>query len=126
MERARKPRKSVAISQGVAVQARDVNVAIDGLDSAAIGGSFSVHLLMNGQRIASRFFFQPSDGADAGGLGGPSQAAHFDFILPIDVVSGGTLSVDIEALDADGSRKAVDPDRMGNPTLSVCLMLHPV
>ena len=89
MNGARKTRKSVPISEAVVVNTREVNVTVEGLDPGAIAGSFAVHLAKNDRRIASRFFFQASDGADAAQPGPPPQLVHFDFVLPIDVVADG-------------------------------------
>jgi len=56
MSGARKVRKSVPLSTTASVNTREVNVAVEGLDPTAIRGSFIVHLVKNGRRIASRFF----------------------------------------------------------------------
>jgi tyrosinase len=124
MNGARKTRKSVPISETVAVNAREVNVAIEGVDRTGIAGSFTVHLIKNGERIASRFFFQPSDGKEAVAAGGENQFAHFDFLLPIEVVAGAQLSVEIEPLESTGPGQPSLSERMGHPTLSVYLMLE--
>jgi tyrosinase len=89
MSFAPKTRKSVPLSEAVAVNTRQVNVAVEGLDRARIPGSFKVHLLKDGQRIASRFMFQPSGGADYVEAIVANQFAHFDFLLPIDAVADG-------------------------------------
>jgi tyrosinase len=125
MSGAQKARKSVPMSETVAVNTREVNVAIEGLDPAGIGRSFSVHLIKDGKRIASRFFFQPSDSADASQSDRPSQLAHFDFLLPIDVVAGGRLRVEIEPVGSTVPGEPPPPEQMGHPTLSVYLMLKP-
>ena len=124
MNGARKTRKSVPISEAVVVNTREVNVAVEGLDPSAIAGSFAVHILKNGRRIASRFFFQASDGADAAQPGSPPQLARFDFPLPIDVVAGGKLTVEIEPAGSPLPGQRPDLERMGHPTLSVNLMLE--
>lgn len=124
MSGARKIRKSAPISEAVTVNTREVNVAVGGLDPSAIAGSFAVHLLKDKRRIASRFFFQASDGADAVQPGAPPQLAHFDFLLPIDVVAGGKLTVEIEPAGSPMPGQRPDLERMGQPTLSVNLMLE--
>ncbi len=124
MNGARKTRKSVSISDAVVVNTREVNVAVEGLDPSAIPGSFTVHLAKDGQRIASRFFFQASDGADAAQLGAPRELVHFDFLLPIEVVSDGKLTVEIEPAGSPPSGQRAELERMGHPTLSVYLMLE--
>ena len=124
MNGARKTRKSVPISEAVVVNTREVNVTVEGLDPGAIAGSFAVHLVKNDRRIASRFFFQASDGADAAQPGPPPQLVHFDFVLPIDVVADGKLTVEIEPTGSPlpGQRPLLE--RMGHPKLSVYLMLE--
>lgn len=124
MSGTQKPRKSVPISETVAVDTREVNVVIDGVDCSGIACSFAVHLVKDGRRIASRFLFQPSQGAEAAGDERADRFAHFDFMLPIAVVADGKLSVEIEPTEpiAPGGRPLLE--RLGNPTLSVHLMLQ--
>jgi tyrosinase len=122
MSGARKTRKSVPISKAVAVNTREVNVAVEGLDTRAIAGSFTVHLLKNGRRIASRFFFQAADSAGLPQSGPP--IAHFDFLLPIDVVADGKLSIEVEPAGSTLPGEPPQLDQMGQPTLSVYLMLE--
>jgi tyrosinase len=124
MGSAPKTRKSVPISQTVAVNTREVNVAVEGLDASAIAGSFTVHLVKNGRRIGSRFFFQASDGTDSPQSGLPRQPAHFDFLLPIDVVADGKLSIEIEPAGSILPGEPLQLEKMGHPTLSVYLMLE--
>ena len=121
MNGSRKSRKSVSISETVVVNTREVNVAVEGLDPSAIATSFSVHLVKDGRRIASRFFFQTSDGADAAS---PREPAHFDFLLPIDVVADGKLSVEIEPAGSPLPGQRPQLELMGHPTLRVYLMLE--
>lgn len=123
MSSAPKARKSVPISEAVTVDTRQVNVAIEGLECARIAGSFRVHLLKDGRRIASRFMFQ-SSGADHVEAIGTSRFAHFDFLLPIAAVEGGKLSVEVEPIDASVLGERVPPGQMGHPTMSVYLMLE--
>lgn len=134
MSGAREGRKSVPISEAVSVSTRDVTVSVEGVDPAAIAGPFAVHLVKDGRRIASRFFFQPSAGAapPAAGLehrfGAESRLAHFDFVLPIEAVSNGRLQVEIEPRGPRPPAAAGDlppPEPAGRPTLSVHLMLEP-
>lgn len=124
MNGSRKSRKSVSISETVVVNTREVNVAVEGLDPSAIATSFAVHLAKDGRRIASRFFFQASDGADAAQPGSPPEPAHFDFLLPIDVVADGKLSVEIEPAGSPLPGQRPQLERMGHPTLRVYLMLE--
>lgn len=122
MNGARKARKSVSIAEKVVVNTREVNVAVDGIDASAIGSSFAVHLVKDGQRIASRFFFQPSDLAPPAP---PNQFAHFDFVLPIHVVADGTLGIEIEPKRSTAAeQRRPQREQIGQATLSVYLMLE--
>ncbi len=124
MSSAPKTRRSVPISEAVAVDTRQVNVAVEGLDRAGIPGSFKVHLLRDGQRIASRFLFQPSGGAEHDPAISGNRFAHFDFLLPIDAVADGKLSVEVEPLETSATGERIPPEKIGHPTLSVYLMLE--
>lgn len=124
MNGAPKIRKSAPISDTVAVNTREVNVAVEGLNYGAIVGSFKVHLVKDGRRIASRFFFQASTQPESAQSTRKDRLAHFDFTLPIDVVADGTLHVEIEP--AESSDHAVSLEQIGHPTLSVYLMLQSV
>lgn len=121
---ARKVRKSVPVSTTVSVNTREVNVAVEGLDPSAITSSFTVHLLKNGQRIASRFFLQPSTARDAVEANDPNRFAHFDFVLPIDIVADGKLGIEIEQSNPNVARERSLSERTRQATLSVYLMLE--
>jgi hypothetical protein len=119
-----KARKSVPVSEAVTVDTRQVNVAIEGLDCARITSSFRVHLLKDGQRIASRFMFRPAGGTDHIEAVGAAQFAPFDFLLPIDAVADGKLSIEVEPLETSVLGERVPPEQMGHPTMSVYLLLE--
>lgn len=119
-----KSRKSVPLPEAAAVDTRQVNVCVEGLDLAGIPGSFKVHLLKDGRRIASRFMFQPSGGADHVEAVAGSRFAHFDFLLPIDAVADGKLSVEVEPLETSAPGERIPPESIGHPTMSVYLMLE--
>jgi len=124
MNGAGKVRRSVPISTAVGVHTNEVNVAVEGVDASRIPGSFTVHLLKDGQRLASRFFVQPSVGSNPAASGGADQLAHFDFTLPIDAVKGGKLSVEIVPLNPLPAGEPSLSERIGQATLSVYLMLE--
>ena len=119
MNGARKTRKSVPISEAVTVNTREVNVAVEGIDPSAFAGSFAVHLVKDKRRIASRFFFHAPDGANAAQPGAPPQTAHFDFLLPIEAVADGKLTVEIEPTGSPLPGQRPELERMGRPTLRV-------
>lgn len=124
MSFAPKSRTSVPISEAAAVDTRQVNVRVEGVDHTGIPGPFKVHLLKNGQRIASRFMFQPSGGAEHDEAVAGHRFAHFDFLLPIDAVADGKLSVEVEPLETATPGERVPPEQIGRPTMSVYLMLE--
>jgi tyrosinase len=124
MSLAPKTRKSVPLTEAVAVDTRRVNVAVEGLDRARIPGSFKVHLLKDGQRIASRFLFQASGGPGEVESPVANRLAHFDFLLPIETVANGKLSVVVEPVEPNVPGERVALESMDHPTMSVYLMLE--
>ena len=119
----RKLRKSVPFLEPVVVNIGEVNVVVEGLDCSGITGSFAIHLHKDGERIDSRFFMQPSETAEDAGSGRRLQRIHVDFLLPIEQIAGGKLEVEIELHEAIAPGEPPLSDRIGNPTLSVYLML---
>lgn len=114
---------SAGASRKFAVHTDRVDVRIDGVNRLKIPGSFKVHLLKDGKRIASKGFFQP-DEADKCETCVQNAIVHFDFELALADVENGQLEVTIEPID-----KTVIGDRfpdklMGNPTVSVHLLMN--
>lgn len=124
MSAAPKVRTSVPLDRTVAVDTRQVNVAVEGLDRTAIPGSFTLHLLKDGAPIASRFLCQPTEPKDAFETGGEDRFARFDFVLPIGAVAEGLLGVKIEPLEADIGGASSLSDATAGATLTVSLMLQ--
>ncbi|MEQ8967003.1 MAG: hypothetical protein RID91_14380 [Azospirillaceae bacterium] len=124
MSDAPKVRTSVPLDRTVAVDTREVNVAVEGVDRTAISGSFTVHLLKDGAPIASRFLCQPTEPEEAVETGGEDRFARFDFVLPIEVVADGLLSVAIEPLETDVRGASSLSDATARATLTVSLMLQ--
>src|SRR5262249_55687172 len=89
---------STAASRRFAVHTDRVDVGIDGVNRLKIPGSFKVHLLKDGKRIASKGFFQP-DEADKCETCVQNAIVHFDFELPLADVENGKLEVAIEPID---------------------------
>lgn len=116
-----KTRTSVSLVDTVTVDTRQVDVAVEGLDVSAITGPFSVHLLRDGRRIASRSLYQPSEGVPARDAAAPR--ARFDFMLPIGEVAHGELSIEVEPVDPS-QRNLVSSGALGHATLSVYLLLE--
>jgi tyrosinase len=109
-------------SQKFFVHTDFVNVRIKGLNRLKIPGSFKVHLLKDGNPIASRAFFQPVDVEKCENCVN-NAIVHFDFELPLEDISNGQLGVWVEPVD-----KSVVGDRfphklMENPTVDVRFLL---
>lgn len=122
MGNAPKVRSAVSIAKQVMVDTRHVSVAIEGVDLTKIPGSFTVHLMKDGRRIASSFLFQPAEPDQVESIVA-NRLARFDFHLPIEAVENGKLSVVIELADTSQGGGTVSPEQIGHPVLSVQLML---
>jgi hypothetical protein len=113
---------TIAASRTFSVATDRVDVRVDGINRLKIPGSFKVHLLKDGKRIATRGFFQPVE-AEKCETCVNNAIVHFDFELPLAEVANGHLEVTVEPID-----KSVVGDRfpnqlMGSPTVSVRLLM---
>ena len=115
-----KTSRSVSVDRSVSINPQRVTVTVDGLNRLKIPGSFKVHLLKDGQPLATRFMFQPNE-ADKCETCVQNAIAHFDFDLPLEEVSGGTLRVQVEPVDTSFVGDRFPTQLMGNPTISVNL-----
>jgi tyrosinase len=113
---------TTAASKKFSVATDRVNVRVDGLNRLKIPGSFKVHLLKDGKRIASKGFFQPAE-ADKCETCVENAIAHFDFELPLADVSNGRLEVAVEPVDKSFVGERFPNKLMGNPTVSVHLLM---
>ncbi|QJE94911.1 tyrosinase family protein [Luteolibacter luteus] len=104
------------------VQPNLVNVRVKGLNRLKIPGSFSVHLQKDGKTIASTAFFQPNE-ADKCENCVNNAIVHFDFELPLEEVTGGKLSVQVEPLNKNVVGDRFPNKLMGNPTVEARLLL---
>lgn len=109
-------------SEKVQVRTNEVNVRVAGVNRLKIPGSFSVHLLKDGQRIASKAFFQ-TDEAEKCETCVKNAIANFDFKLPLETVTGGKLSVVVEPVDKSVLGDRFPHKMMGKPTIEVRLLL---
>jgi hypothetical protein len=107
----------------VSVQTSHVNVHIEGLNRLTIPGSFAVHLLKDGERIASKGFFQPNEVNKCENCV-ENAIVHFDFELPLDAVSNGRLSVEVEPRNKNFVGSSIPHKLMGNPTIEVQLLMQ--
>jgi tyrosinase len=118
-----KTQQSVLASKPFAVQTDRVNVRVQGLNRLKIPGSFSVHLLKNGERIASSAFFQPREAEKCENCAN-NAIIHFDFELQLEDVSNSTLEVVVEPVDKSFVGDRFPHKLMGNPTIDVQLLLR--
>jgi len=80
------------------------------------------HLLKDGKVIASRAFFQPNE-VEKCPTCVQNPVVHFDFKMPIEAVSGGTLGVWVEPLNQSVVGDHFPNKLMGNPTVEGRLLL---
>lgn len=109
-------------SEKFSVKTDRVLVTVSGVNRLKIPGSFAVHLLKNGEVIASKAFFQPNE-VEKCATCVENALAHFDFELPLSVVSGGKLSVWVEPKNKDFVGDRFPNKLMGNPSIEVRLLL---
>jgi hypothetical protein len=114
---------TTAASKKFSVHTDRVDVRVDGVNRLKIPGSFKVHLLKDGKRIASRGFFQPHE-AEKCETCVDNAIVHFDFELPLADVSNGRLEVAIEPIDQSFVGDRFPNKLMGNPTVSVRLLMN--
>lgn len=100
-----------------------VSLRVKDIDRMNIEGTFVVWLMADGKRIARRAFFQPR---------APRQCTtcqkqaliSLDFRLDQDLITGRSLSIEIEAsAPAGGAKVAIPLAQAGNPTINVRLLL---
>jgi tyrosinase len=115
-----KTSRSAPVDRGVSISPQRVTVTVDGVNRLKIPGSFKVHLFKDGQRLASRFMFQPNE-PEACENCVKNAIAHFDFDLPLQEVSGGELRVEVEPVDTSFVGTRFPTKLMGRPTISVHL-----
>jgi hypothetical protein len=112
--------RSAPIERGVSVDPQRATVTVDGVNRLKIPGSFKVHLFKDGQRLASRFLFQPAEPESCENCV-KNAIAHFDFELPLGDVSGGELRAEIEPVETSFVGARFPTKLMGHPTISVRL-----
>ena len=98
----------------------DVSVRVKGIDRLKIPGSFDVSLLVDGNTIAKRGFFQPTTPRECAGCS-KKGIVSLDFVVP-DSAIRGELSVAIKLI-RDGKSRLVPLASCGNPTINVRLLL---
>lgn len=101
-----------------------VSVRVKEIDRLAIPGSFDVHLLADGEVIATRGFFQPTQPRECANCV-KNGLINIDFRLDQEQILDRKLSVEIEPL---GAFQDVGPRfplaQAGNPTINARLLLE--
>lgn len=120
---ARKSRFALPIEERASVDTQRATVTVDNIDRLKIPGSFEVHLFKDGQRLASRFLFQPKEPENCATCA-KNGIARFDFDLPLSLVSGGKLHVEVEPVDKSFVGARFPTKLMGQPTMSVQLAME--
>ncbi|MDO9060885.1 MAG: tyrosinase family protein, partial [Bradyrhizobium sp.] len=118
-----KTSRAVAIGRQISVNPQNATVSVTGINRTKIPGSFAVHLMKDGKRIASRFMFQPDD-VDKCETCVKNAMAHFDFGLPLAEVTGGKLSVQVEPVNKSIVGARFPARLMGNPMIDVHIPLQ--
>jgi tyrosinase len=113
-----KTSRSAPVDRGVSINPQRATVTVDGVNRLSIPGSFAVHLFKDGQRVASRFLFQPNE-PDKCETCVQNAIAHFDFDLPLEEVSGGELHVEVEPVNTNFVGPRFPSKLMGQPRISV-------
>jgi hypothetical protein len=118
-----KTQLAAALDRQPSVEPQRVIVSVGGINRLKIPGSFAVNLFKDGQRLASRFMFQPPE-PDKCETCVKNAIAHFDFELPLAQVTGGKLHVEVEPVDTSVVGPRFPAKLMGRPTISVHLPLQ--
>jgi tyrosinase len=118
-----KTNREVSIARSASVDAQRALVSVTGVNRLNVPGSFSVHLLKDGKRIASRFMFQPSQPKKCETCA-KTGAAHFEFRLPLDQIAGGKLDVEIEPVNKNFVGDVIPAKMLGEPKISVHIPLR--
>jgi tyrosinase len=118
-----KTNRAVSVDRKVSLNPQRATVSVTGINRTKIPGSFAVNLMKDGNRIASRFLFQP-DEADKCETCVQNAMAHFDFDLPLAEVTGGKLSVEVEPVNKAIVGPRFPSKLMGNPMIDVHIPLQ--
>lgn len=117
------PKGTVFATEVFSVNANFANIRIKGIDRSKIPCSFKVHLLKNNQVIASRVFFQGTNVDFPENISGP-KLVHFDFELPITLVSDGVFGFWVEPVDHGLFGDHFPHGLVGNPTVNIRLLVR--
>jgi hypothetical protein len=119
---AKVPRSSRTIksSDTFSIDPTIANIRVKDVNRLNIPGSFTVHLLKDGERIASTGFFQPTEPGSCKTCQ-KNAIMHFDFELPVEHISGSKLSVHVEPDNKDIVGDRIPYRMMGGPKIEISL-----
>lgn len=120
---ARKSRFALPIEDRASVDTQRATVTVDSIDRLKIPGSFEIHLFKDGERLASRFLFQPEE-PETCETCAKNGIARVDFDLPLSQVAGGKLHVEVEPVDKSFVGARFPAKLMGQPKMSVQLAME--
>jgi hypothetical protein len=111
---------SIEAARGFTIErSSPVSVRVKGIDRLAIPGTFRVNLLADGERIATRSFFQPSRPKGCATCA-TIPLVNIDFRLDADEILDKKLSVEIDAPRlAEAGTTRFPLSHAGNPTINV-------
>ena len=118
-----KTSRAVSVGRTVSIDPQRATVSVTGINRVKIPGSFSVNLLKDGKRIASRFLFQ-ADEADKCETCAENAMAQFAFDLPLGEITGGKLSVEVEPVNKEIVGARFPSKLMGSPKIEVNIPLQ--
>jgi hypothetical protein len=95
-----------------------VNVRVKGLNRLKVPGSFYVHLLRDGEIIATTGFFQPHEVEKCASCV-KNAIVNFDFELPLTEINQGKLGVKVVPFFTDFVGDEIPAKLMGDPTVEV-------
>jgi hypothetical protein len=99
------------------------SVRVKGISRLDIPGSFTVHLMNDGETIARSGFFQPRSPLTCESCK-KKGITDFDFHVPVSAIREGKLSVAIELAREDRVGKWFPIANAGDPTINVRLLLQ--
>lgn len=114
---------SISATESFIVSPQHVNVRVKGVNRLGIPGSFTVHLLKDGERIGSQSHFQFIDPNKCKTCA-ENPIVFFDFQLPLEQIQNGRLSIEIEPNDKDFVGDKIPMSMVGNPTINVRMLMY--
>ncbi len=112
----------MAAFEKVRIRSNKANIRVDGIDRTKVPGSFTIYLLKNNEVIDQRGFFQKNEPIKCHNCV-ENPIVFFDFELPINEVSDGTFSVEVEPSDKSFIGDRIPMEMLGKPSININLLL---